>query len=284
MRQNAPAVFALVLVAAAWGATFTLIKHLVTAMAPEPFIFWRFTVAGVILCLVARSRRRLRRELLLPGIILGLLVFAGYWMQTTGLLTISPSRSALLTGLYVVMVPFADRLKFGTDIPWNAWAGSVIATGGTAILIGGFDARPSFGDLLTIACAAIFALHVVLSARYTMAHSATGLAAVQVLFVGLAAAPFAVFAKPTPWSGEIVAIILFTAVVTTALAFVILMWSQARVTATEAAIILAFEPVAAAITSVVWDHEPVTAAFLAGGALVVAGMILSQLRAASSVC
>jgi len=79
------------------------------------------------------------------------------------------------------------------------------------------------------------------------------------------------------WSASIVAAILFTAVVTTALAFAALMWAQAHVTATEAAVILAFEPVAAAITSIAFYGEPVTMAFVIGAALILAAMLLSQL-------
>ena len=71
--------------------------------------------------------------------------------------------------------------------------------------------------------------------------------------------------------------ILFTAIVTTALAFVALMWGQSRVTATEAAVILAFEPMAASITSIIFQHEPVTLGFLAGASLILGAMVLSQL-------
>jgi drug/metabolite transporter (DMT)-like permease len=276
------AVFTLLAIAAAWGATFTLVKHILGKIAPEPFIFYRFTLAGVILLIAAAARGRLNRTLVRPGVVLGILVFAGYWLQTRGLIVISPSRSALLTGLYVVMVPFAERVVWRTTVPLRAWLASVLAVAGTAILIGGFDARPTFGDVLTIACAVAFTIHVVLSARYTHSHSATGLAAVQVLVVGIAAAPASLFAPRAPLTQDVVLVIIFTAIVTTALAFAAMMWGQAHVTATEAAVILSFEPVAAAITSIVWDKEPVTASFLIGGATILVAMIASQLRGRSS--
>jgi drug/metabolite transporter (DMT)-like permease len=265
------AVTALFLVATAWGATFTLIKDVLGRIAPEPFIFWRFTIAGVVLCAIAAARRQISRGVLAPGAILGMLVFIGYWAQTRGLMFISPSRSALLTGLYVVMVPFFGRATA------RAWIASLLALIGTTLLIGGFDSRPSLGDALTIFCAACFALHIVLSAKYSAAQPAIALAAVQVLVVGLAAAPVSLFAPRAPLTGSVIAVILFTAIVTTALAFVALMWGQARVSATEGAIILAFEPVAAALTSIVFYGEPVTFGVVVGGMLILAGMVLSQL-------
>src|SRR5207237_4774848 len=104
------AIATIFLIAGAWGSSFTLIKNVLAHIAPEPFIFWRFTLAGAILLLIAIVRRGLTRDALLPGLLLGALVFSGYWAQTRGLLFITPSRSAFLTGLYVVMVPFCTRL------------------------------------------------------------------------------------------------------------------------------------------------------------------------------
>ena len=275
MNTHRIAIFVLFLVATAWGMTFTAIKAILVNIAPEPFIFWRFIIAGIVLGIPAI--RRIDRTTLRPGFILGFLVFIGYWAQTHALISISPSRSALLTGVYVVMVPFADRVLYRANIPRAAWIGSALAVFGTSLLIGGFDTRPQFGDVLTLFCAVCFALHVVLSAKYTAFTSALGLAAVQVLFVGiLAAAPAAVATRPQP-TRAVVITVLFTAIVTTALAFAGLMWGQARVSATEAAVMLAFEPVAAAFTSVVFYDEPMTPNFIAGALLIIAAMVVSQL-------
>jgi drug/metabolite transporter (DMT)-like permease len=275
MKTHWLAILVLFLVATAWGMTFTLIKSILTSIAPEPFIFWRFLIAGIVLGIPAI--RRIDRSTLKPGFILGVLVFVGYWAQTHALMEISPSRSALLTGVYVVMVPFADRVLYKARIAPAAWIGSVLALIGTSMLIGGFDARPRFGDALTLFCAVCFALHVVLSAKYTAFTSALGLAAVQVLSVGVLAAGPAAFAARPHATRTVVVVILYTAVVTTALAFAGLMWGQARVSATEAAVMLAFEPVAAAFTSVVFYGEPLTLTFLIGAALILAAMVTSQL-------
>jgi drug/metabolite transporter (DMT)-like permease len=281
VKHHAFAVIVLILVATAWGATFTLVKNVLAHIAPEPFIFLRFAIAGVLLLTISLLTRRLPRAAFRPGIILGTLVFAGYWCQTRGLMTISPSRSAFLTGLYVVFVPFCDRLLFAKRIAVRAWLGSLLAAAGTTLLIGGIDARAGFGDILTIAGAVCFAVHVVLSARYSAVIPALGLAAVQVLVVGLAAVPPSLFVARPRITAPVIAVVLFTAIVTTALAFVALMWGQARVTATEAAVILAFEPMAASITSIVFQHEPVTIGFVAGAVLILGAMILSQLRTPS---
>jgi drug/metabolite transporter (DMT)-like permease len=277
VKRHWLAVTALFLVASAWGATFTLVKQVLTLIAPEPFISLRFTAAGLVLLAIAIAMRKLPRAAIRPGIVLGALIFAGYWCQTRGLMTISPSRSAFLTGLYVVMVPFCDRLFFAKRVAARAWLGCVLAAAGTTLLIGGIDARAGFGDLLTVAGAVCFAMHVILAAKYSAGVPPLGLAAVQVIVVGLAAVPPSLFVPRPRLTPAVIAVILFTAIVTTALAFVALMWGQSRVTATEAAVILAFEPMAASITSAVFEHEPVTTGFVAGAVLIVGAMVLSQL-------
>ena len=277
MKTNWLAAAAIFAVACAWGATFTLIKNVLRDIAPEPFILWRFLIAGVFLLAIAIVRGNLDRTIVPPSLLLGAFVFIGYWMQTRGMLFISPSRSALLTGLYVVMVPFADRALRKTRVSIAAWISSLHALAGTTMLIGGFDARPTIGDVLTLGCAVCFALHVVYTADYTAQHSALGLAAVQVLAVGIFAIPPSLFAPRPHFTREVVGAIFVTAIVTTAIAFVALMWGQAHVTATEAAVILAFEPVAASVTSIVWYGEPVTRSFIVGGGLILAAMLVSQM-------
>lgn len=277
MKKHWLAVVALFLVASAWGTTFTLVKRALSRIAPEPFLFLRFTVAGAVLLVIAFACRAMPRSAIKPGALLGVLIFIAYWTQTRGLLTITPSRSAFLTGTYVVLVPFADRLLYRTRIPLAAWGGSALALIGTALLIGGFNTRPRIGDALTLICAAASALHVVLSAKFSAKTSVLGIATIQVLIVALGSAPMSFGLSRASLTREVVAVIAFTAIVTTALAFVALMWGQARVTATEAAVILAFEPVAASITSVLFDHEPITLPFATGAALILAAIILSQL-------
>ncbi|HWS70811.1 MAG TPA: DMT family transporter [Thermoanaerobaculia bacterium] len=283
MKNRWIAIVTIFLIAGAWGSSFTLIKNVLAHIAPEPFIFWRFLLAGAILFVIAIARRSLTRAALQPGLLLGALVFLGYWAQTRGLLFITPSRSALLTGLYVVMVPFCDRLLHHTRVTKRAWSAAVLATIGTTVLIGGFDARPTFGDMLTLFSAVCFALHVVYSSRYTARHSAIALAAIQVLAVGLLAGPPSLLVPRTAYTPSVVWVIVATAVVTTALAFFALMWSQAHVTATEAAVILAFEPVAASITSIGLGEESITRAFLLGGGLILVAMIVSQLPSSASM-
>ena len=225
-------------------------------------------------------RRRWDRPTLRAGLILGFLVFAGYWLQTRGLVYTTPSRSSFITGAGIVLVPFFDWAVFRTRVLTRHWAGTILAVGGLYLLIGGVAGRLNFGDVLTVACAAAFSLHLVLAAKYATAHDTLVVSAIQVFAVAVFALPTLPFSPRTPMTTELVITIVLLALVNTSLAIYLLMWAQARVSATEAALTLSFEPVAAAITSIIVGDDRFTVMFATGGALVIAGMLLAQLGAA----
>jgi drug/metabolite transporter (DMT)-like permease len=277
VKGKAGPVAALLFAAAAWGATFVIVKAAIHRVEPELFLAVRFLIGGLILLLVAGMRRELDAQTLRDGTILGIALWAGYWMQTRGLLTITPARSAFLTSLAVVLAPVVDHLLFGNRIGGRKGFGALLAFGGALILTDGWRAQPSIGDLLTVGAAVAFAVHLVLTSRYAPRRPAVGLAAVQVLAVAAASAPMAV-RQPAAALSEpyVIYAILLTAVLTTALAMLLMVWAQARLSATEAAILLSFEPVAAAATSIAVEGETLSVALLAGGALILAAMLLSQ--------
>lgn len=268
---------ALLAIAIVWGVTFTVTKETLQDIEPESFMFWRFLAASVLLLIPALFRRELSVSVVRGGGLLGALVFLGYWTQTRGLLYTTPSKSAFLTGLAVVLVPFLDRAVFKQRVSARATTGAIVATAGTTILVGDVATGLGLGEALTLICAVCFALHMIVAAKVSRRFPPFGLAAVQIAIVAIASFPLIAFNPAPRWSREVVLVVLGTAVVNTAAAFCILMWAQARVTATQAAIILAFEPVAAALSSTFYYRELVTWQLLSGGGLIIVAMIMSQL-------
>lgn len=276
-RSRFIASVALLVVAACWGATFVVAKNALASISAEWLTFYRFLIAGATL-LALTPRQRWNRQVIRHGALLGLLVFAGYWLQTRGLVYTTPSRSAFITGCGIVLVPFAERMIFRTAIRLSHVIGTILAVTGLYLLVGGIQGTLNLGDTLTIFCAIAFSVHVVLASRYATAHDAVALAAVQVATVAMAALPTLPFSPHQAVDREMVIVIVALALVNTSLAIYVMMWAQARISAPEAAIILSFEPVAAAITSVAVGTDAVTIPLVAGGALIVSGMIIAQRR------
>lgn len=278
MSAHRAAVLLLLLTATIWGATFVVVKEGLASISPEVLLAWRFALSSVTLVVPAILLRQLDAPTIRAGVVLGVLLFMGYWLQTRGLLTTTPLRSAFLTALTVIFVPFFDRVIHGVRAGTLAVGAALLALAGTFVLVGGFAASFSLGDALTVLCAVAFAIYVVLASRLSRRSGAIGLAAVQIVTVTVLSLPLALTVPTGPMDRPGLVAILVTALLATSAAFFFMMWAQARTTALEAAIILSLEPVAAAATSAITGNEPLTTPAVLGGAMIFVATILSQIR------
>src|SRR5213083_908856 len=181
------ALSALIAVTAVWGVTFVQVKDAVALYPLFAFLAVRFAIASLTLAGPAVARlRRLDRRGLGAGIVLGLLLAAGYALQTAGLARTTVSSTGFITGMYVVLTPLIALILFRARIGLAAWGGVVLATAGLAML-SGIHAGSVTGDLLVLAAAAVYSLQIVLMERYAPRYDALAFTFVEMLaaFVGL---------------------------------------------------------------------------------------------------
>ena len=228
--------FALLVVTAIWGWTFVLVKEGVSEIGPFWFLALRFVIATALA--LPLLLRRLRVSHLVDwarGVVLGALLFAGYYFQTWGLVYTTAQKSGLITGLSVVLVPPIAWL-LGQRTSGKTWAGVVLAAVGLSLLVlGGREplGPTGFGDLLTLACAVSFALYLVLLDRYTKQSDFLSLFLPQLGVVAVLSLLGAyLWEEPTfslsPRTWEA---ILITGALASTLAFFVLTWVQRRSTA-----------------------------------------------------
>lgn len=274
------ATIALLLASAVWGWTFALVKDALREVGPLWFLSLRFGVATLLAVPLAfgRSESRSGRNWRW-GAILGLALFGGYFLQTWGLVYTTAQKSGLITGLSVVLVPVV-AWAFERRPPGRTWVGVALAGGGVALLAVGGEPLAGgawVGDVLTALCAVAFAVHLVLLDRYAKAGDPRALLLPQVAVVALLSLAGA-------GGGEKVAFALSASVwitvgVTAALAttggFALVLWAGRRTTAARMAVILAMEPVFAALVGWWLLGERLHPLQALGAALVMAG-ILSQ--------
>src|SRR6266511_4453991 len=131
------ALLALVVVTAIWGVTFVQVKDAVEVYPLFAFLAVRFAIATVTLAPFAAGRMRtLDRRGLAAGFGLGLLLAAGYALQTAGLARTTVSSTGFITGMYVVLTPLIALALFRHRIGLAAWSGVALATLGLALLSG----------------------------------------------------------------------------------------------------------------------------------------------------
>lgn len=276
------AVLLLLAVTAIWGSTFFLIRDLVDHVPSADFLGVRFGIAAILMfALFRRQTLALTRRQLALGAGLGLLYAVAQLLQTIGLETTAASVSGFLTGTYIVLTPVLGALLLRDEIPRVAWVAAVIAMAGIGVLsLQGL--AMGFGEALTLGSAAVYALHILALGRWSRASTALGLSTVQAAVIAafclVAALPGGV---TLPGTGGQWASLLYMAVFAGAGALIAQTWAQAHLTATRAAIVMAMEPVFAALFAVVLGGESLTWRLLLGGGLVLCAMYLVELRGAS---
>jgi drug/metabolite transporter (DMT)-like permease len=271
-----------------WGATFVLIKSAITQATPLAFNAVRMALAAVVLLLVfARDLRRegVPRGAWLSGGLAGVCLWGGYELQTTGLAYTTPSKSAFLTGVSVVLVPIF--LAIGWHRRVNRWTAIGVAAAFAGLYLMTAPAGPAGfalaavnrGDLLSLGCAVAFALQIIAVGRATARYRFQQVSVVQVVVAaGLMLVTMPAMEQPhIIWSGLVVAAILITGLINTALGFAAQAWAQQFTPPTHTALIFLMEPVFACLTSYVLLGERLGARGTVGAGLILAGVLLSEL-------
>ena len=277
---------ALGLVALIWGVTFVVVKSALADSSSIAFVFLRMLLATVLLLLFAGRGKGMRSPgIARAGVTVGFFLFAGFALQTAGLIYTTPAKSAFITSMYVVFVPLMQVGFLRKPLSKGVVAGVVAAFFGLYFLTMSAG-HLSFGkgDLLTLGCALAFAGHIISVGHFAPRYSAGALAVWQVgacMVFSLVAVPLAHYSGLEPlrfvMSQRVVIALLITGALGTALAFFIQTWAQRFTTSAHAAILFSFEPVFAALTSYVVMGEVLGARGLLGAGLILAGILLAEM-------
>jgi drug/metabolite transporter (DMT)-like permease len=283
----------MVFVVAVWGTTFVLVKDALTDATPLAFNLTRMTLAFLVMAVVYRSHwRQMSRGQLAAGALVGFFLAMGYQFQTAGLVKTTPSKSAFITGMVVVLVPLFSAVKFlrppGARAPrWNAYIGAVLAFAGILLLTlpaASAGLLPDFtsvniGDLLTFGCTIGFAFHCLALGHASPRIPFQPLALLQIGFCAL----FMAISTPLiehpqmHLTMRLCVALGVAAVLATAAAFSIQSWAQSILPATHTALLMTLEPVFAWITSFLLMGERLGVRLASGAVLILAGIALTEL-------
>ena len=287
MSRSLKAHLLLVLMTLIWGSTFVLIKQALNDSSPLVLNMVRMALAAVLLALYYRGHlATITRPGLISGVVVGVFLYLGYALQTTGLNLTTPSKAAFLTGTSSALVPLVLVLFWKTRIHiWRA-AGIALALLGLFLMTvpagreGLADfARVNRGDVLSIACAFGFAFHIILLGRASQRFPFEQIAFLQVATAAiLMAATTPILGHPRfQLSPIVIATVLITGILGTAVAFTVQAWAQQFTPATHAALIFNMEPVFAWLMSFIYLKERLGLRAGAGALLILAGVMISEL-------
>ncbi len=283
----------LVLVTMIWGGSFVAIKAALADISPLLLNALRMGLSAVALtALFWRHLPGVTPATMRAGALVGVFMYLGYQFQTTGLTLTTPSKSAFLTGVSVVLVPVFLALFWKRHIRRWSVVGVALAFVGLYLLTVPAAADGTllnlksinFGDVLTLGCAVAFAFHIIYLGRASAAHAYQQLAILQTSVATLLmAASVPLMEKPfVTWSPAVLWAIAFTGLLATAAGFTIQAWAQQFTPPTHTALIFSLESVFAWLVSYLVLDERLGARAAVGAFLILGGVLLSELKGAGA--
>lgn len=278
MKKTSWAAIALVSVAIAWGAAFVLMKDAIAGQPFNDFLATRFTLAALVMIAFRPSvLKAINVPLLKHGVLLGTLLSGGYITQTIGLELTTAAITGFITGLYVILTPLLGWLMFGTKINKQLVIGIVLAFFALGLLtLNGFSI--DVNQLWVVLCALLFAGHIVGLSVWSPGKDVYALTLVQLSMVAIYSWMGALldgkYDPPADGNGWFA--IIFTAVFSTAVAFLVQTWAQSIMDASRVAIFLTTEVLWTAVIAVVVGQEVLGLKTIIGGVIMVAAMLVVE--------
>ena len=269
----------LLAVAVVWGLSFVVMKDVLASMSPMLMLLVRQLVSFAVVAPLPHGLRGTRHRDWVTGGALGLVLSLAWVAETVGLAHTTPGKAGFIICSSVAMVPFLAAAVTGRRPVGAQVAGALVATAGLAALSLRGNLTLSLGDGLCLLAAGLFACQLVgigLVARHTppLVLTVTQLAA---------AAAFFSFTTPLvdplrlPHAWQPWAAVVLLGVLTVSGPFFIQAWAQRYVASSEAAVLLSFTGLFAAVFAVLLWGEPLTWHLLVGAAGITAGLLLLEL-------
>ena len=212
------------------------------------------------------------------GAACGLLLGGATLLQQAGMQTASAGKAGFLTALYIVIVPVLG-IFLGRRPGLKVWMGVVLALVGAYLLSVKGGAGIASGDLLVIASAVVFSLHILVIDSVPAGVDGVRLSCVQFLVAGVFALVLALFLESFTWRDILSAWVplLYTGVVSSGVGYTLQILGQRTVNPTVASLILSLESVFAALAGWAILGQALSLRELFGCALVFVAVILAQL-------
>ena len=280
----------LLLTAAIWGFAFVAQRAGMAHMGPFTFNAIRFLLGGLSLLAVGsifkkpfgmsvRINDQRPKRFILGGLITGLVLFAGASLQQVGLVGTTAGKAGFITGLYVVLVPILSLLIGRRTSVYN-WLGALLAVIGLYLLSVRQGMRISPFDGVVLLGAVVWAVHVHLVGHFSPRIGPVRLAIFQFLVCGILSLGVSIlFETPTltgvqgGWLP-----LAYGSFLSVGLAYTLQVVAQRKAEPSHAAIILSLEGLFAAIGGWLVLGEVVDGRGVLGAALMLAGMLVSQLQ------
>jgi drug/metabolite transporter (DMT)-like permease len=268
-----------------WGATFTFTKLGLDDCPAFLFIFFRFSIALTISLIIwGKHLLIIDKKTLIHGLVLGSFFAGGFVLQTVGLNYTTVTKSAFITGMTVVITPFAFKLIIKKKILFVQIIGVVIATVGLWVFTNPTIGNINIGDVLTFFSAFFWAFYItyvdVFTKEITKFHRTIQIVIMQfIVAIPVGLAGYFIFESgyhTLNFSGNLLFALLFNGIIASIILTLIHTSVQKYSNPVKAALIFTLEPVFASIIAFLALGEGFSSLEAVGATILFAGVIFSE--------
>jgi drug/metabolite transporter (DMT)-like permease len=287
LSKHRIAVLALILTTIIWGASPPIFKWALEAIPPFTFIFVRFLLATLILLPFATHKLKVAKKDI-PKI--ALLGFVGFTLHIPTIfigLTLAPSINASMIATAAPVFLIIGSFYMLREIPRKKLLfGTILSMLGILLII----LRPFFesgfngsiiGNLLYLTSTFSFVIYTILLREFRLPYSPLTItfwifAFATVTFFPLYLWESHAVALQLPWQGLVG--ILFGAVLTSNVAYMLFNFALKYIHANEVGVFLYIDPIVTVMIAIPLLGETITMTFLLGALLVFAGIFIAEGR------
>ncbi|MCR4943694.1 MAG: DMT family transporter [Clostridium sp.] len=278
----------LIVTALIWGNGFVAQSVGMNYIGPYTFLCVRGIIGGVFLipCIFILNKFNLiddskvkgnKKELIIGGILCGVVVCIANIFQQLGLLYTSVGKSGFITALYIIIVPLLG-VFIKKKVQKKIWLYAFIALIGLYLLSINGEMSINKGDILSLICAFFFSIQIMLVDHYTPLVNGVKLSCMQFLVSGIISAiPMFIFEKPSV-SGILAAYIplLYAGIISFGVAYTFQIIGQKYTDAASASLLMSLESVFAVLGGWMILGQTLSFKEIMGAAIMFFAIILAQ--------
>lgn len=273
--------FALLLTGAIWGGGFVVMKNALDSIPVNYLLAFRFLIGALGLSFSLFSKKdKVTPELVGHSAIVGVLLYTSFAVQTYGLELTTAGKSALITAVYVILVPLFGWALYKKRPSSRILIAAGLMLAGVALVSWDGTASVNKGDLLTLACGVLYAVEIMAVDRYGNGVNVFQFSCLQFVFASaiafLAGGLFESF--PKIWDASMFGALAYCGIASTLIAMTLMNIGIRYASPNYASLFMSTESAFGCLFSVMFLNESMTARMLLGCFIIMMALVLSQLK------
>ncbi len=271
----------LLLTGAIWGGGFVVMKNALDSIPVNWLLSIRFAIGALGLSFsLFRNTKAITRSLVFHSAIIGLLLYLSFVVQTYGLMYTTAGKSALITAIYVVLVPLFGWALYKKRPEGRILIAACIMLLGIALLSWQGKSRINIGDALTLLCGVLYAVEIMAVDRYEVGVDIFQFSCLQFVFAALFAAVPALLLEEFPrvWTPDMFSAMAYCGLGATLVAMTLMNIGIRYASPNYASLFMSTESAFGFIFGVIFLHERMNLRMGLGCVAVLLALVLSQLQ------